>query len=79
MYVGATLLLERFDGRMIDYKHEATRKEVSTQQAFFGELVAFFGVSDAAATLAQKKKLQSAVGLAIGLVLAGLYVWYRLY
>jgi len=77
VFVGATVLLERTDGSILEYAHDPARTEVSTQRAFFADLAGFFGPSEAASQLAGKRKRLNVIGLALGIALAGLYVWHR--
>ena len=77
VFVGASLLLELADGRMMEYQNNASKKDVSTQTEFFRQLPLLFGPSERASRAAHKKKLQNLIGLALGVAIAAIYVWYR--
>jgi hypothetical protein len=77
--VAQKLLVELADGQLLEYQHEPGSKDVSTQAEFFRRLQQTFPRSAAgAAELASQRRL-GMVGTAIGIVLAGLYVWWKLH
>ena len=78
VFVGATLMVELVDGSILEYRNNAAANDVSSQTEFFRVLPSALGTSTAAAGLARKNRRQSLVGLALGVVLAAAYVWYRM-
>jgi hypothetical protein len=77
VFIGSSLLLELADGHMLEYQNNSAKKDVSTQAEFFRQLPQVFGTSEGAARVARNQRLQSVVGLAVGAVIAAVYLWYK--
>ena len=77
-HVGSTLILELSNGRMLEYQDNRSTSHVSTQREFFDRLESTFGRSDTAASLSNKRQWKGLVSLGVGIVLALLYLLYRM-
>jgi len=78
-FIGKKLIVELSDGSLIEYQDNRSAKHVSTQREFFERLESTYGRSQRAATRAQKEQLWTAAGLVVGVVLAAVYVYFRLH
>ncbi|HEX7600255.1 MAG TPA: hypothetical protein VF316_01575 [Polyangiaceae bacterium] len=76
--MGQRLVVELVDGQLLEFQHEPSLKGVSTQAEFFRQLQQAFPTSVVGAShLASQRRLQ-VVGTAVGIVIALLYVWWKL-
>jgi len=74
-----SVLIELGDGRMLHYLTRARSTDVSTQAEFMDQLARVFGDSAAAARIARNDMMINWGGIAVGIALAGAYLWFRLH
>lgn len=78
VFAGARLLIELSDGVMLEYQDNRAASHVSTQREFFERVESTYGRSHRAMARSQNDRLWRAVGLVVGLIIAGVYVYLRL-